>query len=81
MGRMENLAQNYLLANLAAGDFTNVMFFVFFVTPTVTVLPDRVVGIILCKFFVGFRVPATAIGKLFFYANCSGNSDVYTLEN
>ena len=59
-------AQNYLLANLAAGDFTNVMFFAFFVTPTVTVLPDRVVGIILCKFFVGFRVPATAIGKLFF---------------
>ena len=58
------------------------MFFAFFVTPAVTVLPDRVVGIILCKFFVGFRVPATAIGTLvFFYANCSGNSDVYTLEN
>ena len=43
------------------------MFFAFFVTPTVTVLPDRVVGIILCKFFVGFRVPATAIGTLVFF--------------
>ena len=53
--------QNFLLANLAAADITNLTFCAFSVIPMVTVLPDGVVGTILCKFFVGFNVPITAI--------------------
>ena len=53
--------QNYLLANLAAADITNLTFCAFSVMPMVTVLPDGLVGTILCKFFVGFNVPVTAI--------------------
>ena len=53
-------AQNYLLANLAAADITNLMFCALAVIPAITVLPDGVVGNILCKFFVGFNVPLTA---------------------
>ena len=43
---------NYLLANLAAADITNLTFCAFSVIPKVTVLPDGLVGTILCKFFV-----------------------------
>ena len=53
--------QIFLLANLAAADITNLTFCAFSVIPMVTVLPDGVVGTILCKFFVGFNVPITAI--------------------
>ena len=55
--------QNLLLANinLAAADITNLTFCAFSVIPMVTVLPDGVVGTILCKFFVGLNVPITAI--------------------
>ena len=53
--------QNYLLANLAAADITNLTFCAFSVMPMVTVLPDGLVGTILCKFFVGFNVPVTVI--------------------
>ena len=53
--------QNYLLANRAAADITNLTFCVFSVIPMVTVLPDGLVGTILCKFFVGFNVPVTVI--------------------
>ena len=53
--------QNFLLANLASADITNLTFCAFSVIPMVTVLPDGVVGTILCKFFVGFNVPITAI--------------------
>ena len=53
--------QNYLLANLAAADITNLTFCAFSVIPMVTVLPYGLVGTILCKFFVGFNVPVTAI--------------------
>ena len=51
----------FLLANLAAADITNLTFCALSVIPMVTVLPDGVVGTILCKFFVGFNVPITAI--------------------
>ena len=54
-------SQNYLLANLAAADITNLTFCAFSVMPMVTVLPDGLVRTILCKFFVGFNVPVTAI--------------------
>ena len=53
--------QNFLLANLAAADITNLTFCAFSAIPMVTVLPDGVVGTILCEFFVGFNVPITAI--------------------
>ena len=53
--------QNYLLANLAAADITNLTFCAFSVIPMVTALPDGVVRTILCKFFVGFNVPVTVI--------------------
>ena len=53
--------QNFLLANLAAADITNLTFCAFSVIPMVTVLPDGVVGTTLCKFFVGLNVPITAI--------------------
>ena len=54
------MAQNYLLANLAAADITNLMFCALAVIPAITVQPDEVVGNILCKFFVRFNVPLTA---------------------
>ena len=53
--------QNFLLANLAVADIINLTFCAFSVIPMVTVLPDGVVGTVLCKFFVGFNVPITAI--------------------
>ena len=53
--------QNFLLANLSAADITNLTFCAFSVIPMVTVLPDGVVGTVLCKFFAGFNVPITAI--------------------
>ena len=53
-------AQNYLLANLAVADITSLLFCSFSVVPMVTVLPDGVVGNILCKCFVSFNVPLTA---------------------
>ena len=53
--------QNFLLANLAAADITNLTFCAFSVISMVTVLPDGVVETILCKFFVGVNVPITAI--------------------
>lgn len=53
-------AQNYLLGNLAAADITNLLFCAFSVIPLVTVLPDGVIGTVLCQFFVGFNVPLTA---------------------
>lgn len=53
-------AQNYLLGSLAAADITNLLFCAFSVIPLVTVLPDGVIGTVLCRFFVGFNVPLTA---------------------
>lgn len=53
-------AQNYLLANLAAADVTSLLFCGFSLIPMVKVLPDGVVGTVLCMFFVGFNVPLTA---------------------
>ena len=53
-------AQNYLLANLAAADITSLVFCCFSLIPLMTVLPDGVVGNVLCIFFVSFSVPLTS---------------------
>ena len=53
-------AQNYLLANLAAANISGLTFCGFSVIPVVSVLPDGLVGSLLCKFFIGFNVPLTA---------------------
>lgn len=53
-------AQNYLLANLAAADVTSLLFCSFTLVPLFKVLPDGVVGTVLCMLFVGFNVPVTA---------------------
>ncbi len=53
-------AQNYLLANLAAADITSLMFCCFSLIPLMTLLPDGVVGTVLCTFFVSYNVSLTA---------------------
>ena len=54
-------AQNYLLANLAAADITSLLFWCFPLILFMTLLPDGVVGTLLCVFFVSYNVPLTSI--------------------
>ncbi len=48
-----------MLANLAAADITSLLFCCFSLIPLTTLLPDGIVGTVLCTFFVSYNVPLT----------------------